>query len=354
MTLIFATFLSIMIYDIIVIGAGPAGLACARAAAGNGFKVLVIERCRTIGKKVCAGGITWNGLMQKIPGYAADREFPRQYIYSKFQRAEVISETPVIATVNRVKLGLYMAGLARESGAEIRTSSVVNSISANEISVIDKSCNETERIQYKYLVGADGSSSMVRRYLGIPLCYTGVGINYQIPGDYQKMEWHLDSSLFHNGYGWVFPHAGTVSVGAYVDRNCMKPSLLKANLLQWADQRGISLTAGKIGADYISFDYRGWRFKNIFLAGDAAGLASGLTGEGIYSAIVSGEAVARYIADPESPQPEISKLIATHKKHKKLTLITGKNRLAGVVLSELLILGLRTGLVNFDKIEMAN
>ena len=134
----------------------------------------------------------------------------------------------------------------------------------------------------------------------------------------------------------------------------MKPLLLKKNLLKWAEQRGIDLSAQRVAAEYINYDYRGWRFNNIFLAGDAAGLASGLTGEGIYPALVSGQAVARHIAHPESSQHEISKLISTHQKHKKLTLIAGKSRLLGTVLSELVIFGLRTGLVKFDKIEMAN
>ena len=188
-----------MSYDIVVIGAGPAGLACGQAAAGNGLKVLVVERSRTIGKKVCAGGVTWNGLIKKIPGYVAEREFSGQYIYSKFQRAEVVSKTPIIATVNRVKLGLYMADMAIKSGAEIRTSSLVRNIAPKEISVLNRRSGQIERIHYRYLVGADGSSSIVRRYLDLPLCCAGVGINYQIPGDFEKMEWHFDSSLFSSG-----------------------------------------------------------------------------------------------------------------------------------------------------------
>ncbi|MBW1637088.1 MAG: NAD(P)/FAD-dependent oxidoreductase [Deltaproteobacteria bacterium] len=341
-------------YDIIVIGAGPAGLACGRVAAENGLKVLVLERSRTIGKKICAGGITRNGLIKKLPGYVAEREFSRQHIYSRFQKAEVTAKTPIIATVNRIKLGSYMADMAIQSGAEIRTSSMVTNISPGEISVLNKDNGRVEMIRYRHLVGADGSSSMVRRYLGIPRTFMGVGINYQISADLKKMEWHFNTSLFNNGYCWVFPHAGTVSVGAYANRTSIKPSLLRENLLDWAEQRGIVLSAQKATAEFINYDYRGWHFDNFFLAGDAAGFASGLTGEGIYPALVSGEAIGRYIASPKSPRPEISQLVATHKKHKRLVSISGRSHFVCTVLSELLIFALRTGLVKFDKIEMAN
>lgn len=342
-----------MSYDIIIIGAGPAGLACSQVAADKGLKVLVLERRDSIGKKVCAGGITWNGLIRKIPGYVAEKEFPLQYLYSKYQHVKIRSKTPIIATVNRVQLGLYMANKARRAGVEIQTSTQVKRIDRASITIFNKNNCKTERIKYTYLVGADGSSSMVRKYLGIPVCYAGVGINYQIPGKFSKMEWHFNSSLFGNGYAWVFPHSDTVSIGAYADTKVLKPALLKSNLLRWAEQNGLHLDNVRPTAEFINYDYRGWRFNNIFLAGDAAGLASGLTGEGIYPAIISGEAVAKYIIDPKSDLPELAQLVMSHKKHKRMVSVTGKSRLFGSIMSELLILSLRTSLIKFNKIEMA-
>ncbi len=48
----------------------------------------------------------------------------------------------------------------------------------------------------------------------------------------------------------------------------------------------------KLECRIINFDYRGFKFKNLFLAGDTAGLTSGFTGKGIYSAIISGQQIA--------------------------------------------------------------
>ncbi len=346
-----------MAYDIIIVGGGPAGLACARTAAERGMRALVIERKRTVGKKVCAGGITWNGLIQKLPGFSAEKTFPSQYLFSKFQRAKITSKTPIIATVDRQKLGQYMANIVQNSGAEIRTSCLLKTLDTDrsEVTLLCKETGSVEKIKYKYLVGADGASSLVRRHLGIPVDLTGVGINYQIPGEFSKMQWHFDGNLFGNGYAWVFPHAATASIGAYASTKVIKPALLKQNFLQWAEKAGFCLDKSTPTAEIINFDYRGWRFKgNVFLAGEAAGLVSGLTGEGIYPAIISGSAIAQYISTPDGPLAEFSRLIAIHKKHLRMALMTGRNHFAGTVMSELIIFCLRTGLIPFNKIEMAN
>jgi len=344
-----------MSYDIIIVGAGPAGLACANIAAYRGMKTLVVERKEKIGGKVCAGGITWNGLIKKFPGFAPEKEFPSQFLYAKFQQAKITADTPIIATINRRQFGLYMADLSRNAGAEIRTSCLVRAIDNNTITVVTGDNRNVEKIKYSYLVGADGSSSLVRRYLGIPVNFSGVGINYQVPGEFSNMQWHFDSTLFGNGYAWVFPHSDTASVGAYADAKIMRPARLKKNLLEWAGKTGYCVKNSAPSAEFINYDYRGWRFReNIFLAGDAAGLASGLTGEGIYPAIISGEAIAKHITSPKSSLTEFSRLQAMHEKHKKMAAITGRSRFIGTVMSELIVFGLRTGVITFDKIEMAH
>ncbi|NIV72723.1 NAD(P)/FAD-dependent oxidoreductase, partial [Candidatus Saccharibacteria bacterium] len=59
---------------------------------------------------------------------------------------------------------------------------------------------------YRYLIGADGSWSIVRKYLRLPTDRIGVGIHFLVPGNFDRMEWHLNATLFNNGYGWIFPY----------------------------------------------------------------------------------------------------------------------------------------------------
>lgn len=342
-----------MNFDVIIIGAGPGGLACAKATATNGLSTLVLDRSMHIGKKVCAGGITWNGLLKKVPADIAEKQFAKQHIFTKSQRACVSSSTPIIATVNRQKLGQRMAQSATEAGAEVRIGCQVLSIENNSILYFDKVTGKEQRVTFKKLVGADGSSSLVRRKLGLPVTHVGIGINYQIAGDYLDMQWHLDSSLFANGYAWVFPHRNTVSIGAYVDSRCMKASELKANLLNWGERHGYPLRQHKATAELINFDFRGWRFANTFLVGDAAGLASGLTGEGIFSAIISGETVGHFIANPSYDITPLQSLIKNHARHRRVVAFTGRNRILATLAAEMVTFFLKTKIVDFNLVEMA-
>lgn len=342
-----------MSHDVIIVGAGPGGLACARITAGLGLKTLVLERKETLGKKVCAGGITWNGLIKNLPEDVAERQFCRQQIFTRWQKSCVTAAAPIIATVNREKLGQEMANKAIAAGAEIRLGCRVTAVDGRTVRCMHAPAGTADSYGYTYLVGADGSSSLVRRYLGLPVAAAGVGITYDIPGYYPEMEWHLDSALFANGYSWVFPHRHLASIGAYVDARRMRASQLKANLCHWGSARGYPLNRHQASAELINFDFRGWHFGNSFLVGDAAGLASGLTGEGIYPAIVSGEAVGRYIADAQTDLGELQKLIHKNRLHARMVSISGKNPIVATLLTEIVTFGLKMNLIDFSAIEMA-
>jgi len=337
----------------LIIGAGPGGLACARILAEHGVKPLVIERKKSIGAKVCAGGITWGGLISRVPADLAEKSFPVQHIVTRFQKVRIEEPAPIIATVNRVKLGAYMAGQAMAAGAEIMTGWQLKAIQGREVIIEEKEGRRQQKITCDHLVGADGSSSMVRRHVGLAVTRIGIGINYQIEGDLADMEWHLNGRFFGNGYGWIFPHGNTVSIGAYASRNTMAAGRLKEGLLNWAQSLGLHLARERARAEYINYDYQDWKFGKTFLVGDAAGLASGLTGEGIYPAILSGEEAARSIIDPDYKSTIMEMLIRKHRLHSRMVQWTGRNSALNLAAGECVTFGLRCGIIRFSKLEMA-
>ncbi|CAG36867.1 NAD(P)/FAD-dependent oxidoreductase [Desulfotalea psychrophila] len=342
-------------FDIVIIGAGPAGLACAKEAGKRGYSVLVLERNGQIGRKVCAGGITWNGLMRHMPGFATERDFAKQHLFSRYQSCCIEADHPIVATLNREHLGRSMAEQAQEAGAVIRTEEQALQIGAEKITVRERKTGRDYSVAFKYLVGADGSSSLVRRYLGQPVKHIGLGLNFQIRGRAEKMEWHLRPDLFVNGYAWIFPHQNTISIGAYADRSIFSPTELKRRFLVWAKAQGYGLEQERCTAGYINYDYRGYRFgsdNNIFLTGDAAGLASGLTGEGIYPAIVSGIAVAEEIAGCKD-HPELEAVIKSQRMQRRILDISGRGQVLATLLSEAMTLGMRSKILKFDTVEMA-
>lgn len=341
-----------MHYDALIVGAGPGGLACAAKLAQSNVKVLVIDRKPVIGPKACAGGITWNGLVPRVPKHLVEQSFADQFIFTRMQTICVSEKHPIIATVNRRNLGQYMALTARKSGADIVTSTVLESVTSDSAVLHNLSSQKRYSVHFNYLIGADGSTSTVRKYLGIPTEHRGVGINYQVEGSYKKMEWHLLSNHFRSGYGWIFPHKDSYSIGAYVPYGVLPTSALKKRTLKWARESGFELNNLKCSAGYINFDYRGHHFGRVFLVGDAAGFASALTGEGIYPAIVSGEAVAEKIIVPSRPLPKLERLIKQHNRFKTITTFTSKNQAISSLLAEIGLLALRSKTVNFKMLEM--
>jgi len=343
-----------MHYDVIIVGAGPAGLSCAAKLSANNVSTLIVERNDKIGNKVCAGGITYSGLLKTVPASLIEKSFSDQYVFSRLQNIVVSEKFPIIATVNREKLGQYMAKTAVSKGAKILTSSVVRAIEKNTLHILDKKKNETFTADFSFLVGADGSSSIVRRHLGLPFEKTGFGINYQIPGSAINMEWHLHSRYFKSGYSWIFPHRQTISIGAYIAEKSHSAAELKKDLCSWAKSRGIDLTKYKCQAGVINYDYRGWQFNNVFLIGDAGGFVSALTGEGIYPAILSGEAAAAKIIYPDKKLPHLYKLLKKHRAFSKMVDVSSKNTFTSAIMAEMGVALLRAKLVKFTALEMGH
>jgi len=339
--------------DVLVVGGGPGGLTCATLLAQQGAKVVLVERKPAIGPKVCAGGITWHGLIKHVPTHLIEREFPRQVIVTPRQRIVVAEKNPIIATINRERLGQWMAEQAEAAGVTLLAGTWVAGFE-HGWATLERPDGHRMRLGFGHLVGADGSNSLVRRALGLPSMTMGIGLNCMLPGHHPQMEWHLNPELFGSGYGWVFPHNEVCSIGAYGETRLYTARMLKQRLIRWADQQGFRLDPHTIRAGLVNFDYRGVRFDNqTWLIGDAAGLASGLTGEGIYPALISGQVVARMILDPLYPGNELKALAKKHRRHSRIVALAGRHPRLCAMLMEALVLLLRMKVIDFHSLEMA-
>ncbi len=336
-----------MHYHTIIIGGGPGGLACATKLAEMGFEPLVLERNSRIGPKVCAGGIPWSGMGRHLPSELIEKQFPNQHVCSQWQKTIIKNKNPIITTINREKLGSWMRDKAEKAGVKIISNCPVLNI------IDDKIFTRSQEFSFDFLVGADGSNSLVRRFLKIPSQRTGAGIQYQVPGDFPHMQWHLNQRLFASGYAWIFPHKKGASIGAYAFKQDMSASRLKKNFNHWLKKNGIKVKGLALEAATINFDYQDYRFGNKFLVGDAAGLASGLTGEGIYPAIVCGETVAALIKDPGHQCHDLERIIRKQQRHNRILQLSGSNKILCRIIIESLMIGLRAGIVNFKSLELA-
>lgn len=302
-------------YEIIIVGAGPGGLAAAQKLAEAGKKVLLLEQNNTIGPKVCAGGISAEAVEYLgLPDELIDFKFKEAELFVLKQKTVIRADDCFAYTIDRKDFGQWQLEKIRKNNAEVRINCKVTKIGGNYVII-----NGSEKIRFEYLIGADGSSSVVRRYLGVKVKNQLAAIQYIVSGDkYKKFEIFFDSKLFGLGYAWIFPHRGYASIGCGCDPKIFPSNKLMEGFKKWLDANNIDVSGGKYEAFPINYDYQGYRFGNIFLVGDAAGLASCLTGGGIYYAIISGEEVAREIIDKNYNSFKMKEIIKRKKTQNQI------------------------------------
>lgn len=281
-------------YDVIIVGAGPAGLRCAEILGHSELSVLLLEKNPRMGKKVCAGGITRKDLaILDLPDEIIEHKVTKTSVHSRNSSSSAHAPEPFVFTLSREALGEWQRQQIEGTNIDVLNNAKVTEVNKDFVLV-----NGEDKYRYRYLVGAGGASSIVRRYLKIPTEKRLIGIQYLIPSKEEaKLEIFMDTKLFKAWYAWKFPHENHIAVGCCADPKLMPPAELKKNFKSWLDKEGYDLSNAHYESWPISYDYRGYKFGNIFLIGEAAGLASGFTGEGIYQSLTSGDTVARTILD---------------------------------------------------------
>ena len=302
-------------FDVVIIGAGPAGLKCAEKLGNSSLKVLLLEKNDEIGPKVCAGGLTGKGIEYLgLPPQLIEYSYNQVKLHVNNIASTLKSDTDFAFTIDRKKFGQWqLQKIKAFPNIEIRISSKATVVNKDFIVV------GGEKIGFKYLVGADGSNSIVKSFLGLKSKRKIIGIQYIISTNkYQDFEIFFQPEYFSAWYAWIFPHRSYISVGCGADPKHVSPKKLKENFHQWLNDRQIDISKGKYEAFPMDADYNGIRFDNIFLIGDAAGLVSPFTGEGIYQALISGEETAKTILNPSYISDKMPAVIHKHKRHQQL------------------------------------
>jgi flavin-dependent dehydrogenase len=303
-------------FDVIIIGAGPAGLICAEKLSKTDLSVLLIEKDVVFGDKVCAGGFTRKDLaILDIPDEIIAHKVHRTALHSPARHSETNMADPIVVTIDRKDLGRWQRSQLNETTVSVMTGTRVKEVRKESV-VLDNG----EEMGFTSLVGADGYASVVRRYLGIPQEKKMIGIQYMVPQTVTdpKLEIFLDSKYFNSWYGWIFPHSDMICVGCACDPKYYSSRKLKENFHNWLIKMNIDVSLAEYQSAPISYDYRGLKFENMYLVGDAAGIGSGLTGEGIYQSLVTGIEVAEYIKGGTEESDELKAVIRYNRIQEKI------------------------------------
>lgn len=303
----------------LIVGAGPAGLRAAQVLAQAGREVVVLEKRPEIGPKTCAGGLTRKTMLElEQLGLPRGAALPSvgHVAFAGGRPVPLDAETTVVHTIARRQLGRLQLGWARAAGAEVRAG-----VPAVEIDLGSRTVRAAGRaIRWHHLIGADGADSAVRRALALPSPREYFAAEYNVPGiRLGPLRVECDPALIANGYFWSFPHTDYTSLGAVAPKHLVPPSAIRRYLNGRMDGLGLARDGLCFEGATLEVAYRGLHFPgNVHLAGDAAGVPSSLTAEGIYGALVTGEEVAHGILEPRAPAPKTARWLRTKRRHDAL------------------------------------
>jgi digeranylgeranylglycerophospholipid reductase len=293
-------------YDVIVIGAGPAGSAAAMAASKRGLSVLMVEEHDKIGQPLaCAEGLsrsTINGYLDIRPEWIS-QELSGSIVRGPDGR-EFTMEYPGVGWVlDRKVFDQALARLAEREGTKIKTSTRAVGVDGNRVLVNED--GTTKSYRFKYLIAADGVASNVGRWMGLD---TRMALDeVEICAEYRLSNLNIKNGyaylIFGNiyapgGYAWVFPkskNSANVGLGVLPSITREKPKIL---LDRWVNKEfpeariEESIFSG-VPAKVMKV-YSG---KNFCLVGDAARFTDPLSGGGIATAVKSGTIAGRNAAD---------------------------------------------------------
>jgi geranylgeranyl reductase family protein len=309
--------------DVVVAGAGPAGSSCARRAAELGLRVLLVERDRFPRPKHCAAGLSARALSRLGPEAAGvvHREFPAvEFVVGRRTTLVWTGAERVLATTTRRELDAALAGAAEEAGAAVEQGASVSGVEeAAPGSVLVTAGGRVLRA--RYLVAADGARGALRERCGagaVRMSGAAYVRAFPPPGEAGALERGrvtFDLTGARRGYGWVFPKSDHLNVGVYTQRPLSGG--ITADLGAFLEARGLASWRHEGPFAFpVPAGPRGSRpaAGRVLFAGDAAGLADPVTGEGISHAIASGrlaaEAVAEALASRTSAGPAYAARVA--------------------------------------------
>lgn len=313
--------------DVVIAGAGPAGSAAAHALAKAGADVIILERAHFPRDKSCGDGVTAHavdilhdmGVTFESLGPKAVRTFGGRIGAPSGEtfvaKPPSYNGAPAECwVVPRFVLDEAIASAARKAGAKLvqgaAVSDVVRDASGRCAGLRYDDGSGAQTLAAKVVIGADGAHSSVARSLRVrsaPKRHIGFALRAYydgVAGLDDLLEIYYYDKRILPGYGWVFPTGGStanVGVGIYageLDRSARKLRDILDEFIATEPNvkerfRDAKLMGRAIGWPLpVSTLNRQTVFDGAMLCGDAAALVDPLTGEGIWTALVSGRTAA--------------------------------------------------------------
>ncbi len=311
-------------YDIIVIGAGPAGSTAATYAAQRGMSVLLVDKKKDIGVPLQCGGFLPHieTLQELIPSAELPftlEEYPSSCIHATTSFQRFIAPNGISKgfevqgdALDRRRFDKHLASVAAKTGAHLLIATNVLEVNRTEVTM-DGAFGRYE-VQGKVIIGADGPNSIVAASNGMvrepDTMGTSTAFEYELSGvdvDKEAVEMYFGKDYVPGGYAWIISQGGdraNIGVGIrealFAEHMCARDYLnrfmcehpIASEKLK--EGNIISVISGLVpvgGAPRVTAT------KDTLIAGDAAGHLIATNGGGISTAMVGGKLAGESAAD---------------------------------------------------------
>lgn len=300
-------------YDVVVVGAGPAGSSAAGEAARQGLSVLLIDKNNFPRDKPCGGYLpkrTLELLKMTLPSEIIEQHIKGVRLFDgRYQSLMYQSEQQLGITVKREVFDCYLLQQSIKSGVTFMPKNTVSTVKytdkADEIMLRIRNAN----IYTSKMVIADGVNGTTATLAGIYNLDTKWSKGFALSASLYCESMQMQSILpnlelycigFLGGFGWVFPLRRGINIGVGSWAGQARKLSQFANIFKQRvfQDKGIKETNCKFVGSHLPIGgiFRSLGNQHILLAGDAAGLVNAFSGEGIYYAIQSGQIAAKHIA----------------------------------------------------------
>ncbi|WP_420497358.1 geranylgeranyl reductase family protein [Parafrankia sp. FMc2] len=285
-------------YDVVVLGAGPAGAAAARSAAEAGASVCVLERMDIPRYKTCGGGLVGLSMEHARIDLAPLVRSRVDALTMTLDGRRAVTRRrhdgqPLLSMVMRSELDAALLGAAKAAGAQIRAMAHVTGLreDARAVTVLVRSA---PAVRARVVVGADGTSGRAGSYVGVHCDQVDLGLEgeFEVPAamaDTWTGRMLLDWGPLPGSYGWVFPKGRVLTVGVIGSRT--EGAALRAYYQALVERLGLAAMPRQHDSGHLTrvrADGSPLRRGQVLVAGDAAGLLDPWTREGISFALRSG------------------------------------------------------------------
>ncbi len=292
-------------YDVIIIGAGPAGSTTGRYIdpVHSGISVLLLEARRRIGIPIQCGEVlpTYSDVRTVFPGIDSPELFdlPDHVVASEVHGIKFVlpRERSYFADVTgrmfyRDRLDQFLFDQAVLAGAEYRLNARVRRVEGHRV------ITAGEEFVGRLIVGADGPSSLVSASFpafapnrDLAPCAFVI-----VQGDF--FEKHIEmwvDERFPGGYFWLFPKNGEANIGVGMRGSKRVRGVLQGMLDNLGHEREFKIKTRGGGVVPVGGLKKRVAWQHVALAGDAAGMVFPTNGGGTAQAMLAGQMLGEVI-----------------------------------------------------------